>query len=92
MQQTFQKYSSQGLAFLTVDANEKAATVQSMMTSQGLTFPVLLDVGNVVIGKYGVRGIPTTFFIDKTGVITDVKVGYITSMSQMEGFLAKIMQ
>jgi cytochrome c biogenesis protein CcmG/thiol:disulfide interchange protein DsbE len=92
MQQTFEKYSSQGLAFVTVDANEEVSTIQSTMTSQGLTFPVLLDAGNVVISKYGVRGIPTTFFIDSTGVITDIRVGYITSMSQMEGFLAKILK
>lgn len=77
---------------MTVDADETAATVQSTMTSRGLTFPVLIDAGNAVIGKYGVRGIPTTFFIDKTGVITDIRIGYITSMSQMESFLAKIVK
>ena len=39
LQQTYEKYSPQGLAFVTVDADETAATVQSMMTSRGLTFP-----------------------------------------------------
>ncbi len=91
MQQTFEKYSPQGLAFVTVDANEKAATVQSMMTNQKLTFPVLLDAGNAVIGQYGVRGIPTTFFIDRSGQITEIKVGMFTSLAQIESSLARIL-
>ncbi len=91
IQQTFEKYSGQGLAFVTVDANEQASVVQSTMKSQGLTFPVLLDGGNKVIGVYGVRGIPTTFFIDRTGVITAIKVG-APSTSEMDGFVARILK
>ncbi|HET7579970.1 MAG TPA: TlpA disulfide reductase family protein [Bacillales bacterium] len=41
----------------------------------GLTFPVVLDTEGKVAGKYLVTGYPTSYFIDKNGVIRDKVVG-----------------
>jgi peroxiredoxin/outer membrane lipoprotein-sorting protein len=40
-----------------------------------LTFPVLVDAQNSVATQYKVSGVPTTFVIDKEGVIREVIVG-----------------
>lgn len=40
-----------------------------------LTFPVLVDADNKVAELYSVQGVPTTYVIDKEGVIREVIVG-----------------
>ncbi|MCS7300277.1 MAG: TlpA family protein disulfide reductase, partial [Fimbriimonadales bacterium] len=40
-----------------------------------LSFPVLVDAENKVVEQYQVGGVPTTFIIDKQGVIREVVVG-----------------
>ncbi len=45
------------------------------MEGHGLTFPALLDADSRVANTYRVTGIPTHYFIDKTGVIRSREVG-----------------
>jgi peroxiredoxin len=52
-----------------VDVGEDQETVQAFAQNQGLTFPILLDENGNVARKYGVQGIPTSFFIDRQGMI-----------------------
>lgn len=54
---------------MSVDVGEDQETVQAFAQNQGLTFPILLDENGSVARKYGVQGIPTSFFIDRQGVI-----------------------
>ena len=92
LQQTQEKYAAQGLALIAVDCGEEAPTVQSLVSSKGLTFQVLLDPDSAMVKKYAFPGYPTTFFIDKTGQITDIRVGAFSTMAQIEGYLAKILK
>jgi peroxiredoxin len=43
--------------------------VQSFVEAQGLTFTILLDQGSIAARDFLVRGIPSSFFIDRNGVI-----------------------
>lgn len=49
------------------------STLQSFIEDQGITFPVLLDVGRGVYGKYNLGGgqspYPRDFIVDKQGII-----------------------
>jgi peroxiredoxin len=40
-----------------------------------LTFPILLDSDLAIQDRYGIRALPTTFLIDKTGIITHKMLG-----------------
>ncbi|NQS91521.1 MAG: TlpA family protein disulfide reductase, partial [Chloroflexi bacterium] len=40
-----------------------------------LTFPILLDISGEVSQQYQLRGLPSTYFIDRNGVIRAVIVG-----------------
>ena len=48
---------------------EDTSTVQSFVEAQGLTFTILLDQGSIAARDFLVRGIPSSFFIDRNGVI-----------------------
>jgi peroxiredoxin len=52
-----------------VDIGEERGTVQTYAEKQGLTFLILLDEKSAVAQKYRVSGIPTSFFINRQGVV-----------------------
>jgi hypothetical protein len=60
------------------------------MNSKGYTVPVLLDAHYGSSLLYGVSGIPATFFIDKNGVIKNIKRGELISESEIQYELDKL--
>ena len=52
-----------------MDINEGQGTVQAYTQELSLTFPTVLDSNGDVALRYRVRGIPTSFFINREGVI-----------------------
>ena len=54
---------------MSVDIGEARRTVQAFAENQRLTFPILLDQDGKVAKEYDVRGVPTSFFISRKGVI-----------------------
>lgn len=58
-----------------VNVREDAPTVESFIKEFGYTYPILLDGDGRVSTNYGVRGIPTTFFIAPDGTVLGMLVG-----------------
>ena len=80
-------FSDKGLVILAINIGEDSSTVKKFMVGNGLTFPVLLDADQKIAPEYNIRAIPTTFFIDKNGIIRDVKVGAFSSKASLEQIL-----
>jgi thiol-disulfide isomerase/thioredoxin len=78
------KWQQEGLVILAVNLQESANVVQYYLAAKGYSFTVLLDVSGAVGNKYNIRGIPTTFFIDKDGIIKDMVVGAFQKKAQIE--------
>jgi cytochrome c biogenesis protein CcmG/thiol:disulfide interchange protein DsbE len=78
------KWQQEGLVILAVNLRESVVDVQHYMAANGYSFTVLLDVNSAVGDKYNIRGIPTTFFIDKDGIIKYVAVGAFQNKAQIE--------
>ncbi|HUT29549.1 MAG TPA: TlpA disulfide reductase family protein [Sedimentisphaerales bacterium] len=56
-------------------SSEDEATIRSFRDSRGIKYP--LAAGRNLPSPYGdIKSIPTTFFIDRKGIIRDVLVGY----------------
>ncbi len=79
-----------GVVFLKVDVGESAETVREFMLDRGFTVPVLLDPQMGTLLKYGVSGVPTTFFIGRDGVIKYIKRGKFISAGELQNSLSKI--
>jgi peroxiredoxin len=84
-------WTEQGLVILTVNVGEESSQVEQFMEHFGLSFPVALDKSTSVAKNYNIRGIPTTFFIDKNGIIKDMKVGAFLSRGELDGRLENLM-
>ena len=79
LQAAWEAYESGGLVVLGVNQAEDAAAVQAYRQELGLTFPVVLDSQYEAANLYSVNSLPTTFFIDRDGVIRDIVVGQMNA-------------
>ena len=60
---------------LAVSVQEERNTVQRYIDEFGFTFPILLDPTGRVSSHYGVRGLPTTYFIGPEGSVLGMLIG-----------------
>ena len=90
LQEIYEEWSDKGLVLLTVDIGESSATVSDFMQDNRLSLPVLLDTSQVVAQRYNITAIPTTFFIDKDGIIQEKKIGAFTGKESIELYLGQI--
>lgn len=65
----YRKYRKRGLRVLAVNVMQPAETARAFVDKLGVSYEVLLDINGDVTRRYGVLGLPTTFFIDQDGVI-----------------------
>jgi cytochrome c biogenesis protein CcmG/thiol:disulfide interchange protein DsbE len=77
LQAIYTAQRARGLAVLAVNSThqDSAARAQGFAQEMGLTFPILLDQDGAVNRRYLVRALPSTFFIDRQGVIRTVIFG-----------------
>lgn len=67
---------SKGLVVLGVNTDESdRAAAEGLIKERKLVFPIVWDESNVVNHQYNVRAFPTSFFIDRSGIIRNVNVG-----------------
>ncbi len=71
----YEKYKDQGIVILGIDMKEGEETVKKFIESYKITYPILIDADGKVGDAYNVFGIPSSFFIDRDGVIRDIILG-----------------
>lgn len=67
---------------------ENVDRIKSYVATMGLTFPVGLDRSQSVGQKYGVHFLPTSYVIDRQGMIAAVKIGPL-SEGELDSFWKK---
>lgn len=77
MEQLYQE-NGEEVVILAVNIDPQL-NVQKFVSEMGITFPVLLDEKDEVNTKYQVLTIPTTYFIDKQGIIRNK---YLSAMTK----------
>ncbi|MGP4078054.1 thiol-disulfide oxidoreductase ResA [Halobacillus sp. K22] len=85
----YQKFKDQGVKVLAVDVGENDVTVESFVERKDMTFPVLMDRGEQLIGAYGIGPIPVTFLVDKNGKVVDRITAGMTE-SQVREYMKRI--
>ena len=74
LQTTYERYRDQGLVVLGIDVNDFHQDARRFMKRYGLTYPVVYDGKGSTVGKWGVRGFPETFFVDRTGKLVGERI------------------
>jgi cytochrome c biogenesis protein CcmG, thiol:disulfide interchange protein DsbE len=68
-------YSSRGVVFVGVNAEDEAADARRFMAQYHIDFPVVHSADQRVVTAYGLLGLPTTVIVGPDGVIQDKEVG-----------------
>jgi peroxiredoxin len=74
-----QRLPQDDFVILAVDklVEDTKGAVDGFVQEFGLTFPIAFDASDEVFQRYGVRGLPSTFFIDRNGVLRSKNLGPI---------------
>lgn len=94
IEQIYQANQAQGLEILAVNTtyqdSEKAAA--QFAQDFGLTFPILLDRDGAVSRRYQLQALPTTYFIDRQGIIRAVVPGGPMKESLIQSKIADLLE
>ena len=94
IQQVYAANRQRGLAVLAVNGTfqDSAPDAQAFAQNLGLTFPILLDPDGAVSRRYLLRALPSTFFIDRKGVIRTVVLGGPMSVATIQSSVEALLQ
>ncbi len=71
----YDQYRDQGLVIVAVNVQEGKDTIRRYAEDFGMDFPVAIDASGKVVDSYRLLGLPTTYFIDRDGVVRSVYRG-----------------
>ena len=87
---TYKKQMRNDLVVLALNLSENVQTVKGFAKEYKLAFPILLDNDSAIADQYGIDPIPTSFFVNREGVIENVHIGEL-DQETLELNLQKIM-
>jgi len=73
----YNEYKDQGFTVLAVNMTyqDNPLDIMPFVEEQGLTFPILLDETGEMAGAYQLKSLPSSYFIDREGMISEVVIG-----------------
>ena len=77
IEKVYNEYKDQDFIVLAVNMTyqDTYSNIAPFIDEYGLTFPILLDETNTVGSAYQLRSLPSSFFIDRNGLISEVVIG-----------------
>lgn len=77
LERTYQRLKRRGLIVVGVDKQEPRAAVSLFLRTLHITYPVMLDSSGDASLQYQVSALPTSFVIDRQGIIRAVRIGMV---------------
>jgi peroxiredoxin len=98
LQEAYRKLHDQGLVIIGIDlrGQERGGTdgvtdVRAFVDRYGVTYPIALDVSGDTARAFQIYPIPTSYFIDQTGMIRYVRVSALTAQ-EVEALFTRLQQ
>ena len=89
MESLYPEYKEKGIEILAVSVDATELVIHNFSDRYDLSFPILHDRRMTVLDHYGVRPLPTTYFIDENGIVVERVIGGLT-LERLEGYLKQI--
>ena len=90
LEATWRREQSNGIIFLGLDYLDQEPAAKAYLAEFDVTYPNGPDLRSQAARRYGIKGVPETFFVDPNGEITDIVIGPIPNQAKMDAYLAKI--
>ena len=69
---------------------DQEPAAKAYLEEYGISYPNGPDLRSEAARRYGIKGVPETFFINPAGDITQIIIGPVLSQAQMDQYLAEI--
>ena len=94
IEKMYQEYKDQGFMVLAVDMTyqDDAFAIVPFTKEHGLTFPVLIEETGEVASAYQMRSLPSSYFINRAGIVTEVVIGGPMSEALLRTRIEQILQ
>lgn len=79
LERLYQRYRGDGFTVVGVSVDRDLANVRGFLQRNPVTFPILHDASQRVVGRYGAPRMPTSYFIDRSGVVRHRQDGFHAS-------------
>tara|TARA_R110002111_G_scaffold259267_1_gene329130 strand:- start:32651 stop:32935 length:285 start_codon:yes stop_codon:yes gene_type:complete len=70
------KYQADGLTIISVNLDHSRTLANEFLAEIPADFPVIFDPKGLIARKYKLKGMPSSFVVDRTGQIISVHVGF----------------
>lgn len=90
IQEVYAEFEAQGFVVLAVNLNESDVAIRSFQEALGITFPIVVDREDRVSRLYDVLPLPTSYFVDRQGVVRGKWTGEIRK-DQLLSFVAQVL-
>jgi cytochrome c biogenesis protein CcmG, thiol:disulfide interchange protein DsbE len=74
LEAAYRRYRTQGVVFLGVDYHDVTGDARNFLNHHDVTYTTLQDGSGMVGDRYGLSGVPETFFIDRQGRLVGVHI------------------
>jgi cytochrome c biogenesis protein CcmG, thiol:disulfide interchange protein DsbE len=94
LQQLYEAHRDEGLVVVAVNATDQdsATAARTFVADHGLTFPVALDTRGEASRAYALQAMPSTFVVDRQGVIREVLIGGPVSLATLRSVVTPLLE
>jgi cytochrome c biogenesis protein CcmG/thiol:disulfide interchange protein DsbE len=90
LEQTWRREKDNGIVFIGLDYLDQEPAALAYLREFDITYPNGPDLQSQAARRYGIKGVPETFFISPEGAIAETVIGPITSQQQLDSLLDSI--
>lgn len=90
LEATWRQEEANGIVFIGLDYLDQEPAAKAYLEEYAISYPNGPDLQSQAARRYGIKGVPETFFIDPEGKIAHMVIGPILNEAQFAQALAKI--
>ncbi len=92
LQQASERWKARNVAFVGIDIDDLRSDARSFLERFGVTYPNVYDGKSSTVGRYGVTGVPETYFIDPVGKIRYRIAGPVEDAADIDKGIRRALQ
>ena len=90
LEATWRRERGNGIVFLGLDYLDQEPAARAYLSEFHITYPSGPDLRSQVARRYGIKGVPETFFINPAGEIVEFVIGPVVSQARMDQLMDEI--
>jgi cytochrome c biogenesis protein CcmG, thiol:disulfide interchange protein DsbE len=92
LQQGWERWRGRDVVFVGIDVDDLRSDARRFLERFGVTYPNVYDGKSSTVGRYGVTGVPETYFVDRGGKIRYRIAGPVEEAADLDEGIERALQ